>query len=203
MRIPVERSAVGMIGGEEDAPGIVDQQEQLQADRPLQRVDEALVAILERNDAAAGIALDVHHDPLLGVGRACVDELAHRVAGRRAGLAEHHLTDVDRDILVLAFTSFGDARGTRGELHVAFGIVAVELDVGEMDGQAIDAADRIERRLDAARDAKVAAVNVQGMGDAQLLQAARERDDDVARGNAVVNVFFVEVELALVELEGR
>ena len=56
--------------------GILDEQEQLQPDRPLQRVDEALVAIAERHDAAAGVAFDVHRDPLVGRGEDAVAMLA-------------------------------------------------------------------------------------------------------------------------------
>ncbi len=59
-----------------------------------------------------------------------------------------------------------------------------------------------KRRMHAAGDAEVAAVDVHRMRDAQLLHAARERQDDVARGQAVVHVLLVEVERALVELEG-
>ena len=48
----------------DDAPRVVDQQEDLQPDGPLQRVDVALLAIAERHDAAAGVAFDVAADPL-------------------------------------------------------------------------------------------------------------------------------------------
>ena len=59
-----------MVGGEEDAPGIVDEQEQLEPDRPLQRVDEVLVAIAERHQPAAAVAFDVHGDPFVRRGEA-------------------------------------------------------------------------------------------------------------------------------------
>ena len=59
-----------------------------------------------------------------------------------------------------------------------------------------------KRRMHAAGDAEVAAVDVDRVRDAQLLHAARERQDDVARGQAVVHVLLVEVEGALIELEG-
>ena len=39
------------------------------------------------------------------------------------------------------------------------------------------------------------------MGDAELLEPARERQDDVARRAAVIGVALVEVELALVKLQ--
>ena len=40
----------------------------------------------------------------------------------------------------LLVQELGDARGAGGELHVAFGAVAVELDVGEVDRQAFGGA---------------------------------------------------------------
>ena len=75
-----------------------------------------------------------------------------------------------------AVDGFGDARGARRKLHVAFGVVAVELDVRQVDRQAFRAADGIERRLDAAGNAQVAAVNVDRVDDAQFLQAARQSE---------------------------
>ena len=82
------------------------------------------------------------------------------------------------------------------------GAVAVELDMRQMQRQALGGADRRQRRLDVAGDAEVAAVHVQRMRHAELQQAARQRQDDVARRDAVVDVLLVEIELALVELEG-
>ena len=76
-----------------------------------------------------------------------VDELAHRVARRGAGLTEHHLADVARDVLV-GVDRFGDRCGGRRKLQVAFGAVAVELDVRQVDRQAFRASDGRERRLD-------------------------------------------------------
>ncbi len=97
----------------------------------------------------------------------------------------------------------GDAARHRSEKWRSPSVaVAVELDVGQMDRQAFGAADGRERRLDVAGNAEVAAVDVQGMGDAELVQSARKRHDDVARRDAVIDVLLVEIELALVELEG-
>ena len=44
-------------------------------------------------------------------------------------------------------------------------------------------------------------MNVQRMRDAELLQGARQRQDDVARRDMVIDVLLVEIELALIELE--
>ena len=49
--------------------GSAHQQEQLEPDRPLQRVDVALLAVPERHHAAAGVALDVGADPLARAAR--------------------------------------------------------------------------------------------------------------------------------------
>ena len=98
VRIARERAAVGMVGGEEHAPGIPHQQEQLQPDRPLQRIDEIPVAVPERHDAAARVAFDVHHHPLARAGEPRVAMLQHGVARGGDGLAEHDLADIDRDV---------------------------------------------------------------------------------------------------------
>ena len=42
LRVAPEAAAVGMVGGQEDAPRVVDEQQQLQPDRPLHGVDEVL-----------------------------------------------------------------------------------------------------------------------------------------------------------------
>ena len=61
VRVAHEWRAIGMIRGKENAPRVVDHQENFQADSPLQCVDKILVAIAERHHAAAGVALDVHN----------------------------------------------------------------------------------------------------------------------------------------------
>src|SRR6185369_16374939 len=45
MRVEEKRGAVRMVGGEKDAPRIVEQQECLEPDHPLHGIDEALVAV--------------------------------------------------------------------------------------------------------------------------------------------------------------
>ena len=57
--------------------------------------------------------------------------------------------------------------------------------------------------VDVAGHAEVARVNVQRMRHAQLGQRARQRAQHVARRDAVVDVRFVDIERALVELERR
>ncbi len=145
MRIEEERRAVRMVGGEEDAPGILEQEEGLEPDHPLHRVDEALVAIAHRHHAAAGVALDVHDHRLLRM-RALGDGiLAHRVAGCRAGLAEQHLAHVDRDVRRLV-DELDEARRAGGEMPIPFGAVAQELRMRHVQAQAFRGAHRGERR---------------------------------------------------------
>ena len=68
-----------------------------------------------------------------------------------------------------------DAAGAGGELAIAFGAVAVELDVREMDRQAFGGVHGRERRVDVARHAKVAAMHVQRMRHAELVHRPRQR----------------------------
>ncbi len=95
-----------------------------------------------------------------------------------------------------------EPRRARGEVLVALRAVAQELRVRHVDAQALRRADRVERRLDIAGDAEIAAMDVQRMHDAELFERAREREDDLSRRDVVVDVLLVEIELALVELEG-
>ena len=92
-----ERAAVGVVGAQRDPPGVVHAQEPLQADRPLQGVDEVFVVVSDRHDAAARLQLDVVADPLPPRDR--VEELAHGAVGRHARrLAEEDLADVDGQV---------------------------------------------------------------------------------------------------------
>src|SRR5262249_60728531 len=63
-------------------------------------------------------------------------------------------------------------------------------------------ADRRERRFDIAGNTEIAAMHMQGVDDAELSERARERQDDLPRRDMVVDVLLVEIELALIELEG-
>ena len=133
MGIDGEGRAIGMIGGQEDAPGIADQEEELEADGPLQGIDEILVAIAEGHQAAAAVAFDIHADPLLRMGQHMIAVLRHGVAGSGDGLAEHDLADVQAD-MGIGVDRLGDAGGPGGEMPVALGAIAVELHMGEMEG---------------------------------------------------------------------
>ena len=74
------------------------------------------------------------------------------------------------EMLGAAFTGSAIGRRARGELALAFGAVAVELDMRQVQRQAVGGAHGGERRLDVAGDAEVAGVHVQRMGDTELEQ---------------------------------
>ena len=96
----------------------------------------------------------------------------------------------------------GDLRRAGGEVAVALGAVAVELDVRQVERQALRGADGGERRLHVAGHAEIGGMHVQGVGEPKLLHGAREGENDLPRGHVVVDVLLVEIELALIELEG-
>ena len=56
--------------------------------------------------------------------------------------------------------------------------------------------------FDIAGNTEIAAVYMQRVDDAELLECPGERHDDLPRRDVVVDVLLVEIELALVELEG-
>ena len=87
-------------------------------------------------------------------------------------------------------------------MPVPFGAVAQELRMRHVQAQAFRGAHRRERRFDVAGNAEIAAMDVQRMGDAELLHRAGERLDDLPRRHVVVDMLLVEIELALIELEG-
>ncbi len=86
-----------MIGRQEDAPRIVDQQQQFQADRPLHRIDEVAPFIGVRDDAAAGLVFDVEVAPLTA-GELIEQMLPGSVGGDRDGVAEEDRAGVAGEI---------------------------------------------------------------------------------------------------------
>jgi len=201
VRIGGERAAVGMIGRQEDSRRVVDHQEQLQADRPLQRVDELPIAIAERDRPAPRFAFDIDQGRLPWPGEAEVGVLVHRIAADGDRLTEHHLADIDRDVGML--TQRGDQFGRGGGEGLAIpAAVTVELGVGEVDREAIGGADRGQRAGDVARYPEVAAVDMQRMGQADRMHRFGQTANDLARGHAVARMGRVDVELAGIEFEG-
>ncbi len=97
----------------------------------------------------------------------------------------------------------GDARRPRRKTPVALRAVAVELDVGQVQGQAPGGADGLLRGRDVTGHTQVTAVHVQRVRHAELVYGAAQDLDHGARCDVrVVGVGLVEVERALVEFEG-
>ncbi|OIQ69761.1 hypothetical protein GALL_486360 [mine drainage metagenome] len=197
-----EGCAVGMVGGEEDAPRIAHPQEQLKADGPLQCVDEVPVAVAERHHTAAGVTFDVHAHPAFRVGMAMVAVLRHGVARCGDRLAEHDLADIDGDVGV-GIHRVGDAFGLGRKMPFAFGAVAVELDMGDVHRQPFRRLHRGQGGVGISRHAEVAGVDVEGVGHAQVVQRLRQGVQDLTRADAVMRIQLVDVEVADVEFECR
>ena len=79
----------------------------------------------------------------------------------------------------------------------------MELHVREVPAQAVERIDGGEGRRDVAGHAEVARMDVQRMRQAQLVDGPRERTHDLPWRHAPMHVLFVDVELALIELEGE
>ena len=157
MRIASERCAVGMIGGQKNSPRIVDAQKYFQAYRPLQRIDEIFVAIMKRHHAATRIAFDVHHNKFFGIRKARVTILRHAVTRCGDRLAEHDLTHIATDVFVRV-DRFGNTRSAGRKFSIAFGAIGMELNMSQMNRQAVRRSDGRERRLDIARHTEIAGV---------------------------------------------
>src|SRR5574337_725065 len=95
--IEVERTAVGMIGGEEYPPRITNQEEELQSDGPLQGVHIVIFSIGVRDDTAPRLDLDVLVVPFI-LAELVQPVLPRAVRRDGGGVAEDNLADVRRDI---------------------------------------------------------------------------------------------------------
>ena len=98
-RVTPEGGAVGVVGGEVDAPGIVDEQQQLQPHGPLHGVDQVLLLVDVGDDAAAGLVLHVEVAPL-AAGQLVEQVLPGAVGGDGHGVAEQHGAGVGREVRV-------------------------------------------------------------------------------------------------------
>ena len=99
LRVAPEAPAVGMVRGQEDPPGIVDEQEQLESHRPLHGVDEVALLVHVGNDPAAGLVLHVQIAPL-APGELMEQVLPGTVGGDRHGIAEEDRPRVGRQVRV-------------------------------------------------------------------------------------------------------
>ncbi len=183
IRIGRERRAVGMVRREEHARRIADQQEQLEADRPLDRVVEIAGPVVVRHDpAAVRVAVDDH--PLARTRLAARVELTQQVRGDRHRLPKHDLADVDGQLLG-AVHRLGDACSGRRESPRTLPAVSVELQVRQMQRQPLRGRDGGARSVGVSRQAEVVAVHVQRMRHAEVVDRALQRLDDRPRGDAV------------------
>ena len=178
-----ERPAVGMVGREHHAPGVLRPQEQLEPDRPLQGIGVDLVLVGERQDPAAALVLDVGVGPL-GAAEAPQHVSQRGVRGHAGGAAEHHGADVRADVGVRV-DELRDFRGLGGRIvgglpgHRA---VAVKLDVGDVRPAAAGDAHGLERGRVVARVAQVVAVDVHRVGQPQVVAGLDEGADHLPRG---------------------
>ena len=201
VRITGERRAIRVIRGQENPPGIFHQQEDFQSYTPLQGIDEILILVLERHHAAAGVTLDIHAHPFVGMCMGVIGILHHRIAGGRHRLAEQNLAHIRRDVGI-AVDGLGNLRRARGKLAITLRPITVELDMGEMHRQSFDAGNGIQRRVEVARHAEVAAMHMQRMRHAQFVHGSGQTLKNATGRDAVVAMLFVQIQLALVELEG-
>ena len=163
----------------EHAPRVVDQQEDLQADRPLQRVDEALVAIRTAPRRSPRRTRCRSRPTSCGSAERVLTNWRIDVARGGARLPEHDLADVDRDVRLALTASAIGARPTKTSRRLRCRSCGTGC---ASDGSAgLRRVDRRERRFDVAGHAEVARVDVQRMRHAQFVQRARERHD-MSRG---------------------
>ena len=103
--------------------------------------------------------------------RSTSDEIGH-------GLPEHHLTDVDGDVLG-GVDRLGELRRGRGEAALALLAIAVELQMREMQRQVLGRRDGRQRRLEIAGQAEVVAMDMQRMRHAEIVHRPLQRPDDL------------------------
>ena len=154
------------------------EEEQLQPDRPLQRVRIDLVLIGERGDAAAGLVLGVGVHPL-GPAEARDHVGERRVRRHARRLAEHHLADVGADVRVGVHV-LGDLLRPRRRVLARLAArlaVAVELDVRDMGAMAFGDPHRVQGGGVVAGMPEVVAMDVRGMRQPELVHRLDERPD--------------------------
>ena len=181
-RVAEERTAVGVIGRQHEPPRVAAEQEQLEADPPLQRVHVVALAVGERHDPAAGLGLGVGVDPA-AVGDLGQDRRDRSVSGHRRRRPEHHLADVGADLRVRAEV-LGELRRPRTRSPAGLSAVGVELEVGEVGAAAVERAQRVERRAVVTGHAEVVAVDVHRVRQPELVDRGRDRLDHAPRRDA-------------------
>ena len=196
-----ERRAIRVIGGEEHARRVIDEEEQLQTGGELHRVMKASGAIFVRHDAEAvriAVSDGVFLRPRLTPG----GELSQHVGRNRHRLSEHHLPDVDGHILGCV-DRFGELGRGGGKALRAFLAVAVELKMRQMQRQVLRSGDRCQRSFEVSGKSKIVAVDMQGMWHAGLVDRLLQRLDDRATRHTVIRNHIVKRKAADVVLERR
>ncbi len=200
-RIGRERRAIGMIGGEEHACRIRDEQKQFEAHGPLNCVVKISGPIVVRHDSAA-VRIGLENHPFSWACLGAGIELAQHIGRDRHRLSEHDLADVDGQVLG-SIDRLRDLRGGGRKSARSLAPVAIELQVGQMQRQAFGRLDGGERGFDIPRQAEIVAMQVQRMRHADLVDRALQRLDDLARGDAVERHDVVEREFPRIGLECR
>ena len=78
----------------------------------------------------------------------------------------------------------------------------MKLRMSQMDRQPIRCADRCQRRLNVSRHAEIATVNMERMGESQLMHSPGEDSDDGRRRDAILGMRRIDIESTRPELEG-
>ena len=115
----------------------------------------------------------------LGCAKPAGGELPQHVGRDGDGLAEHRLSDVDRDVF-RRVDRLGKLRRAGRDSLLALRAVAVELKMREMQGQVLGRGDRLERRLEVPRHSEIVAVDMQRVRHAELVHRLLQRFDDLA-----------------------
>jgi len=173
LRIGGKRRPVRMVGREEHARRVIDQQKQFEADAPLDGIVEIGRTIIVRYDAAA-VRVAVEDHPFLRARLSARVELTQHVRGDGDGLSEHDLADIHGHALGPVHR-LCQPRRRRGKPPLAFLAVAIELQVGEVKRQAFRRRDRLQRRFGVPRQTQVVAMDVQRMGNAKFVHRALQR----------------------------
>ena len=173
-----------MIGGQSDAPRVGDEQQQFEADRPLDRVDEVLFLVHVGDDAAAGLVLHVEVAPL-PAGEFVQQVLPRPVGGDGDGVAEQHRAGVARQVRV-GVEVLGDRHRRRLHGEPVVAAVGVVLEVRHVGAVALQHLHRFEGGGVVARRAEVVAVQVNRVRQRELVRDVGERLDDLGGRDGLV-----------------
>ena len=169
-----ERTSVGMVSGQKNPRWILDSQEQLQADRPLESMDKLAFFVSKREQATAGLAFQVLKNHLARTGELSIRELVHGVSRKGDRLTEENLADVDRD-MVGPIHPIGEFRCFGTESMGTIASVAMVLGMGQVDPASLDRIECREGRGDVSGCAQVAAVDVQWVCQPEFLCGCGKR----------------------------